>query len=255
MNIETKKKLITLGLSDLVEAIENQENDTSLIGKSFSERIEILSEEISSIRYNKLVAKLITNASFKYSSANINSVDSELRGIEKDIIMNLGELGFINTATNIMIVGPTGSGKTYLGCALGVEACKNTYRTFYIRMQDLTRKIDDYSSSPKQLKLFLKRLANYKLLIIDEWLTNKPSDRDIKFIYELMDLRSDIFPTILITQYDIDTWHDRLSGGQHADSIMDRLLSNHYEVPSSENNIRKILGKEKAESFSKSLTK
>lgn len=52
----------------------------------------------------------------------------------------------------------------------------------------------------------------------------------------------------------LDTWHDRLSGGQHADSIMDRLLSNHYEVPSSENNIRKILGKEKAENFSKSLT-
>ena len=49
MNIETKKKLIALGSSDLVEAIENQENDTSLIGKSFNERIEILSEEISSI--------------------------------------------------------------------------------------------------------------------------------------------------------------------------------------------------------------
>lgn len=76
-------------------------------------------------------------------------------------------------------------------------------------------------------------------------LTNKSSDRDIKFIYELMDLRSDIFSTMLITQYDIDTWHDSLSGGQHADSIMDRLLSNHYEVPPSENNIHKFLGKEK----------
>ena len=255
MNIELKKKLTSLELSDLAEAIEKQENDTSLIGKSFNERIEILAEEISTIRYNKLVTKLINNACFKYTSANIISVDSELRGINKDVIMNLGELGFIHTATNIMIVGPTGSGKTYLECALGVESCKNTFRTFYIRMQDLTRKIDDYSPTPKQLKLFLKRLSNYKLLIVDEWLTNKPSDRDIKFIYELMDARTDIYSTMFITQFDIDTWHERLGGGQHADSIMDRLLSNHYEVPSSENNIRKILGKEKADSFSKTLIK
>ena len=156
MNIELKKKLMSLELTDLALAIEKQENDPSLVDKSFNERISILAEEVSTIRYNKLVAKLITNANFKYSSANINSVDAAIRGVSKDTINNLGELNFINTATNIMIVGPTGSGKTYLGCALGVEACKNTYRTYYIRMQDLTRKIDDYSSSPSKLKNFLK---------------------------------------------------------------------------------------------------
>lgn len=154
MNIELKKKLMSLELTDLALAIEKQENDPSLVDKSFNERISILAEEVSTIRYNKLVAKLITNANFKYSSANINSVDAAIRGVSKDTINNLGELNFINTATNIMIVGPTGSGKTYLGCALGVEACKNTYRTYYIRMQDLTRKIDDYSSSPSKLKIF-----------------------------------------------------------------------------------------------------
>ena len=156
MNIELKKKLMSLELTDLALAIEKQENDPSLVDKSFNERISILAEEVSTIRYNKLVAKLITNANFKYSSANINSVDAAIRGVSKDTINNLGELNFINTATNIMIVGPTGSGKTYLGCALGVEACKNTYRTYYIRMQDLTRKIDDYSSSPSKLKNFKK---------------------------------------------------------------------------------------------------
>lgn len=154
MNIEIKKKLMSLELTDLALAIEKQENDPSLVDKSFNERISILAEEVSTIRYNKLVVKLITNANFKYSSANINSVDAAIRGVSKDTINNLGELNFINTATNIMIVGPTGSGKTYLGCALGVEACKNTYRTYYIRMQDLTRKIDDYSSSPSKLKIF-----------------------------------------------------------------------------------------------------
>lgn len=154
MNIELKKKLMSLELTDLALAIEKQENDPSLVDKSFNERISILAEEVSTIRYNKLVAKLITNANFKYSSANINSVDAAIRGVSKDTINNLGELNFINTATNIMIVGPTGSGKTYLGCALGVEACKNTYRTYYIRMKDLTRKIDDYSSSPSKLKIF-----------------------------------------------------------------------------------------------------
>ena len=97
--------------------------------------------------------------------------------------------------------------------------------------EDLEGKEDDeLSSNQKQLKIWLKRLANYSSLIIDECLTNKPTDRDVKFLYELFDLRSEVNSTIFISQFDKSTWHDRLGGGVHADSIMDRISHNTYKM-------------------------
>lgn len=253
MKNETIKKLQALELGDLVSAIEDQENNLIYIEKTFDERIEMLADKLIEIRYNKLVKKLTLNACLKYDNASVEGVDCSLRKIDKNIIINLSNMKFIDSATNLVITGPTGSGKTYLACALGVEACKHTYRTYYIRMQNLVKRIDELSSNPRQLKIWLKRLANYSLLIIDEWLTNKPTERDIKFLYELFDLRSEVNSTIFISQFDKSTWHERLGGGVHADSIMDRISHNAYVIPSSTQNIRKILNNEKLNEFVKEI--
>lgn len=253
MQTEIKKKLQSLELGDLVEAIQEQENNIIYVDKTFDERIELLTNKLIEIRYNKLVKKLTTNACLKYDNASIESLDCKFREIDKNIILNLANMRFIESATNLVITGPTGSGKTYLGCALGVEACKHCYRTYYIRMQNLIKRVDELSSNPKQLKIWTKRLANYSLLIIDEWLTNKPLEKDIKFLYELFDLRSEINSTIFISQFDKSTWHDRLGGGVFADSIMDRISHNAYVIPSSTNNIRKHFDNEKLNKFIKEI--
>ncbi len=255
MNIELKKKLQSLELSDLVQAIEEQEGNVIYADKSFDERIELLAEKIGEVRYNKLVKKLITNATFKYPSASIESLDFESRKEIKNTIINLSNMKFIESNTNLNIVGPTGSGKTYLACAFGVEACKKTYRVYYIRMQNLTRRIDELTGNPKELKKFLKKLSNYSLLIIDEWLTYKVSDKELKFIYELFELRSDYTSTIFVTQYNVSEWHERLLGGQHADSIMDRIVHNSFDIPSVNDNIRKKIGETKVKELTKNIDK
>ena len=253
MQTETKKKLQSLELGDLAEAIQEQENNIIYIDKSFDERMELLVNKLIEIRYNKLVKKLTMNACLKYDNASIESLDCSFRGIDKNIILNLANMRFIESTTNLAITGPTGSGKTYLACALGVEACKHCYRTYYIRMQNLIKRVDELSSNPRQLKIWLKRLANYSLLIIDEWLTSKPLKKDIKFLYELFDLRSEVNSTIFVSQFDKSTWHDRLGGGVFADSIMDRISHNAYVIPSSTNNIRKHFDNEKLDKFIKEI--
>ena len=82
---------------------------------------------------------------------------------------------------------------------------------------------------------YRKKLGNYKVLIIDEWLNYKINERESKFIYELIEQRCGNNPTIFVGQYEVADWHERLSGGTQADSIMDRIIHNSYTVHSSYN--------------------
>lgn len=240
MKIELKKNLSLLELSDLVKIIEEQEKDIKLVDLSYDERLELLLDALVQERENRLIGRLIRNAEFKYPNASLESLDHDSRQIKKSTIINLAAMGFISNATNLFILGPTGAGKTYLSCALGIEACRQTYRVLYIRMPDLMRNFENYRDDIRALTRYRKRIGNYQLLILDEWLDHKVSERDAKILYELFEQRCGTNPTIFVGQYPIDEWHDRLGGGTQADSIMDRIVYNAYEIPTSETNLRKI---------------
>ena len=121
MNIEIKKSLSVLELSDLARIIEMQEKDIKLVDLSYEKRLELLLETLIQERENRLINRLIRNAYFKYPSASLESLDYDSRQIKKSTILNLATMGFVSNATNLVITGPTGAGKTYLACALGVE--------------------------------------------------------------------------------------------------------------------------------------
>ena len=247
MKVDIKKQLQFLDLGDLVNCIEDQEMHAMLyIEKSFHERLEILLENLIALKETKLITKLINAAGFKYKEASIEGIDYSNRKFDKSLIINLMKMSFVDSSTNLIITGPTGSGKTYLGCAIGKEGCKNKYRTLYLRCTLLTKKLDDLSSDQKAYRTFLKKLSRYEILILDEWLTFKAESREVKFFYELFENRYDTHPTILISQYSSDEWHERLGGGNHADSIMDRIIHNSYEVPATQENIRRKMASEKA---------
>ena len=203
MNIEIKKSLSVLELGDLARIIEMQEKDIKLVDLSYEKRLELLLETLIQERENRLINRLIKNAYFKYPSASIESLDYDARQIKKSTILNLATMGFVANATNLVITGPTGAGKTYLACALGVEACRQTYRVLYIRMPDLMRNFENQSDNLRELTKYRKRIGNYQILILDEW-------------------------------------HGRLGGGTQADSIMDRIIHNAYEIPANETNLRKL---------------
>ena len=154
-------------------------------------------------------------------------------------------MGFVSNATNFVITGPTGAGKTYLACALGVEACRHTYRVLYIRMPDLMRNFENQNDNLRELTKYRKRIGNYQLLILDEWLNYKLSEKDAKNLYELFEQRSGNHSTVFVGQYPVDEWHGRLGGGTQADSIMDRIIHNAYEIPTNETNLRKLYDSKK----------
>ena len=217
-----------------------QERDLTLMDLSFDERLDILLSTLVQERENRLITRLIRNSYIKYPHASIETLDYEARDISKNVIINIANMGFMSTATNLIITGPTGSGKTYLASALGIEACKKEYRTLYIRMPDLMRNFENLKDNLREVTKYRKRIGNYPLLIIDEWLNFKLTERESKVLYELFEQRSGNHPTIFVGQYESGEWHERLGGGTQADSIMDRIIHNSYPLPISETNLRKI---------------
>ena len=145
--------------------------------------------------------------------AGTGSLDFDARQVRKNTIISPAATGFVTAAANLIITGPTGAGKTCLSCAPGIEACKKTYRVFYIRMPDLMRNFEDRRDDLKELTRYRKRLGNCNIPIIDGRLNCKLNGRDAKMLHELFEQRSGNNSAIFAGQFPVSEWHDRPEGG------------------------------------------
>lgn len=181
---------------------------------------------------------------FPYEYASLVNVHYEKRGLDKNLILELGSCGFIEKNQPIVFNGFTGSGKSYLACAIGRQACMQGFRTRYIRIPDLMQLLSEAILDVQGKAKLMKKFSGYKLLILDEWLLNDLMDSEQHFIFELIERRYDCTSTVLCTQYKREDWHSRLGGCIHADAIMDRIVHTAAWVYSGDINMRELQAKE-----------
>lgn len=253
MKVTTYKKLHTLELQDLAKAIERQEMNLDAGGLNFDERLELILEEVICERERRHMNRLIRNAHLKYPDASLESLDYESRDLTREKIVHLAKMSFVETATNLILTGPAGAGKTYLACAFGVEACRHSYRTLYIRMNDFLKNMENLRDNIREMKKYLRRISNYHVLIMDEWLSHEISEKEAKNLYELLELRKGINPTLFVSQYASEDWHSRLGGTATAESILDRIIHNSYPIKSNETNLRRKYDELKLQQFLESI--
>lgn len=241
INEETRRKLRELGLEAFVEALDNQEASLSnYVSLDFDQRLTIAVDEFYATRNHEKYKRFSRLAKFRYPEADLGTLYYEGRPIDKNEIVALGTCGFINTATNLVINGYTGSGKTHLSCAIGKEACRRLHRTKYIRMPHLLETLNLAMEQNHSISSAVTKLSNYHLLIIDEWLVDIPSEREVRFLLEIFEKRYDQWPTIFGTQYKTSEWHPRLGGGVIADSILDRIVHNCVTINLGKANMRAL---------------
>ena len=162
----------------------------------------------------------------------------EERGLDRAVITQLGTCSFITRHQNVVFQGFTGSGKSYLGCALAKQACQNRIRAHYIRMPDLAEAWALAKDKPQGTSKFLRKYTTFSLLVIDEWLLDPPDEAMRSMLLELLERRYDAGSTVFCTQYAKKDWHHRLGGGVHADAIMDRIVHNTIWVDTGSTNMR-----------------
>ncbi|MGO1699883.1 MAG: ATP-binding protein [Micrococcaceae bacterium] len=238
IDTETKRKLREMGATALLEAFEAQDENLTL-GMSFDERLRLVVDEAHSVFNHSKVEGLIRRAGLRYPAADLRQLArAEERGLNQNVIAQLGTCSFIERQQNVVFQGFTGSGKSYLGCALAKRACQHRIRAHYIRMPDLEEAWALARDKPLGTTKFLKKYAAFTVLVIDEWLLDHPDESMRSMLLELLERRYDAASTVFCTQYAKKDWHQRLGSGVHADAIMDRIVHNTIWVDTGTHNMR-----------------
>ena len=226
IDTETKRKLREMGAGPLLEAWEG-EDEGLVLGMSFEDRLRLVVDEAHSAFNHAKVEGLIRRAGLRYPQADLRRVDRvDERGLDRHTLAQLGTCSFIERQQNVVFQGFTGSGKSYLGCALAKQACQHRIRAHYIRMPDLEEAWAMAKDKPQGTTKFLRKYAAFTLLVIDEWLLDHPDESMRSMLLELLERRYDAASTVFCTQYAKKDWHQRLGSGVHADAIMDRIVHN-----------------------------
>lgn len=229
-NETTINKLIEMRLTTLADAYRTQLSDNSMQDISFEDRFGLLVDIEYNTRKNNKRKRLIKKATFDQPQANVHDINyTSGRKLNKNFIERLSTCEYIQDKHNVIITGATGSGKSYLSCALGMEACKHYFSTKYIRLPELLSELAVARGEGK-FKETIKQYQKYTLLILDEWLLVKLTETEARDLLEIIHARHHKASTIFCSQFAPMGWYNKFPEGQIADAILDRIVHDSYLI-------------------------
>ena len=239
----TVNKLYEMRLSVMARAFRDQCQDVGLAGLDFEERFGLLVDSEWAARKNNQLTRLIRKADFAFTEACVEGIEYHAdRRLDKAQIMRLATGNYIRDGHNIIILGATGSGKTYLSNALGMSACRNFYPVRYVRLSDLLGELA-IARAEGNYRKSIKSYKQVKLLILDEWLLFSLKEIEARDLLEIVEARYKRASTVFCSQFEIGGWYDRIGEPTLADAINDRIVhDSHTIVISGETSMRERKG-------------
>ena len=191
-------------------------------------------------REHRKQERLIRQARFKLR-ATVQDIDYQHpRNVKQEQIARLAQGEWISRAQNLLITGPCGSGKTYIACALGHNACLQGYSARYYRLSRLLLALTQAKADGSYSKL-LKQIARTGVLLIDDWGLETLNTAQRHDLMEIMDDRHGSTSTAMISQLPTDQWYAAIGDNTLADAILDRLMHNAHRLPLKGESMRKML--------------
>jgi len=226
----TLRKLHEMRLAAMADSFQNQLLDPNFQALSFEERFGLLVDIEWSRRKNNRLTSLIRKADFQQSNAYIEDVEYHAdRKLDRTQILRLATCAYIQDKLNIIIMGASGAGKTYLACAFGIAACRNFYPVKYIRLPELLNEL----SVARGEGIYQRVMKSYKkipLLILDEWLLVSLKESEARDLLEIVEARHQRGSTIFCSQFTPAGWHGKIGESTLADAILDRIVHSSYTI-------------------------
>jgi istB domain protein ATP-binding protein len=226
----TANKLQEMKLTAMARAFKAQLTDPDVVGLSFEDRFGLLVDQEWISRKNNHLKRLIKNARFSESGACVEDIEYHAdRNLDKAQIARLATCNYITEHHNIMLLGATGSGKTYLACALGMAAVRNFLTVRYVRLPELLTELAIARGNGTYRKI-IKQYKKPALLILDEWLLYPLKETEARDLLEISEARYKKASTIFCSQFDVPGWRDKIGDPILADAICDRIVHDSYSI-------------------------
>jgi len=217
-------QLKTLRLNGMAEAVEEQLQDTHVKALTFEDRLSLLIDREQSLRSNRLLQTRLRQARLQISDACLSNINyREDRQLDKKQIAQLANSEWLQQHQGLILTGATGTGKTYLACAIAHKACMLGYRAQYWRVTRLLEELDLAKADGRYLN-FIKGLAKLDVLILDDWAMIKLQGQHQQLILDVLDDRYQKASTIVTSQLPVTSWYEQIKDTTFADAILDRLL-------------------------------
>lgn len=237
----TLEQMTELRLHGMKKAlIEQMEQPTLFLDRSFEERFTLLIDKEVTERKNRRINYMLRNARLKYRNAEIGDIDyHNARGLDKKLIQSLAQNDWLEHFHNLIITGPTGTGKTWLANALAKHAIVSGYSVHYIRISTLMAELALKRAEGDYLK-WLKKMKSFRLLILDDLGFMALTAEQTQELLEVIEARNTTGSIIITSQLPIKEWYAYFKNPTLADAIMDRVIHNAYKINLKGESMRKI---------------
>ena len=227
---ETIRKLMDLRLPTMAQAFRDQLANAPGNQMSFSEQIAFIVDREWSDRENRRLARLMRAAKLSVSDASLENIWCDpARGLDKSVIRDLATGKWIKNKQNVIVVGKTGVGKTFLGAALAQAACRNGLRALCTRVPRLLHELG-IARADGTYAAALARLAKLDVLVLDDFLIGPLKDQERRDLVEILEDRYGKCSTVVTTQIPTKSWHEKLADPTMADAICDRVIHNAHVI-------------------------
>ena len=238
----TLDKIEQLRLFGMAKALREQLQNQKATALNFEERLGLLVDREMTERENRRLTTRLRSAKLRISAA-IEDIDfRQARGLDKSLLLSLASNKWITEHHNVLIIGPTGVGKSYIACALSHKACRDGHAVMYQRLPRLLEELALSHHDGRYRKL-MKSLLKADLLVLDDFGLASLTTEQQRDLLEIIEDRYDRRSTLVTSQLPVKHWHDILADPTLADAILDRLVHNAYKIELKGESMRKSKSK------------
>lgn len=231
METMTMEKLRSMRLPAMAERLSELDADPKNLDMPWRDVLAMLVDAEHETRSTKRLQSLLRSARLKHAKACLEDIDYRPeRGLKKETVRELASCRYISDAGNVLITGPTGTGKSWLACALASHACRNGYRTGYWRMSIFL----DWLANEKNLGAYpktIEKLRKLKLLVLDDLGADILGKVHRSILFDVVEERSLVGSIVITSQVPVEQWSDIIGESGAAEAICDRLLEKCYKIP------------------------